>query len=259
MSYLFGDTGLAARRLELVARIYEEPTRDFLLAASATSPALALDLGCGPGWTTHLLARVLGCRRVVGLDSSESFIALARETETPKVTFRLHDVTVTPLPLKGPDLIFARLLVTHLREPGAVVTRWAAELPPGGRLLIEEPEWIRTGHAVIRKYLSLVEDALRSQSNDLYRGPLLDRLDFGPDVRKPYSQVRSWNVSSRDAATLFSMNLPNWKDDPFVRSRHSPDEIETLQAELETIARSDDPGPDNEWGLRQIAFERRAS
>jgi SAM-dependent methyltransferase len=257
MAYLFGDTDLAARRLELVARIYEAPTRDFLLAAGGAAPFIALDLGCGPGWTTHLLARVLRCGRVVGLDSSDAFIALARETETPEVTFVLHDVTVTPFPVSGPELVFARLLVTHLREPDAVVARWVAELPPGGRLLIEEPEWIRTGHPVIRKYLSLVEDALRSQSNDLYPGPLLDRLDLGPDVRKPHSDVHRWNVSSRDAATLFSMNLPNWKDHPFVRSRHSPDEIAELQTELETIAHADDPGPANEWGLRQIAFERR--
>ena len=70
MSYLFGDSELAAKRLEAVARVYRQPTREFLVDAVKTTPSLAVDLGCGLGLTTHLLSETLGSRCTVGLDNA---------------------------------------------------------------------------------------------------------------------------------------------------------------------------------------------
>lgn len=78
MSYLFGETDIAARRLKVLAEVYAVSTRAFLLGQVPTRPRAAVDLGCGPGYTTHLLADVLQAERTVGLDNSEPFIALAR-------------------------------------------------------------------------------------------------------------------------------------------------------------------------------------
>jgi trans-aconitate 2-methyltransferase len=47
--YTYGDSALAAERLGLVARMFEPTTRSFLEAVIGRSPALAVDLGCGPG------------------------------------------------------------------------------------------------------------------------------------------------------------------------------------------------------------------
>ena len=58
-SYLFGDTDVAAKRLRLVAEVYAESTRAFLHARGAARPDAAVDLGCGLGYTTHLIAEAL--------------------------------------------------------------------------------------------------------------------------------------------------------------------------------------------------------
>ena len=144
MSYLFGDTDLAARRLEVLARVFREPTRAFLRDAVSTAPAVAVDLGCGPGFTTRLLAETLACRQTVGLDSSQFFIDHASSITIPAVSFELHDVTALPLPVDPIDLLYSRFLLTHLPHPSELVTRWIGELRPGGLLLLEEPEWIET-------------------------------------------------------------------------------------------------------------------
>jgi hypothetical protein len=34
---------------------------------------LALDLGCGPGWSTHLIEVTLNPKRIVGLEASEAY------------------------------------------------------------------------------------------------------------------------------------------------------------------------------------------
>ena len=164
--YLFGDTDIAARRLQVLAEVFADSTRQFLLQAATGTRHLAVDLGCGPGFSTHLLASVVACDQVVGFDKSQYFITLARETTTATVSFHLHDVASAPLPVPPADLLFCRLLLTHLREPHSVIARWATQLRPGGLLLMEEVEWIDTGHPVFKPYLDIVEALLRHQSYD---------------------------------------------------------------------------------------------
>jgi trans-aconitate 2-methyltransferase len=58
--YLFGDGDTAAQRLKLLASVYQESTRAFLSRAAGSARfRLVLDLGCGPGFTTHLISDAL--------------------------------------------------------------------------------------------------------------------------------------------------------------------------------------------------------
>ena len=79
MVYTFGDNEEASRRLHRLAEVYEQETRDLLNAVqsefSGCRIGVALDLGCGPGWSTHLIEATLSPKRTVGLDSSEAFLA----------------------------------------------------------------------------------------------------------------------------------------------------------------------------------------
>jgi len=76
--YTFGDTPPAARRLDLLAALFEPPTASFLRRDALQQPGLAIDLGCGPGHTTRLVALTTGAVRTVGLDTSEAFLEAAR-------------------------------------------------------------------------------------------------------------------------------------------------------------------------------------
>src|SRR5207244_1657699 len=74
VSYAFGDSDLAAYRLQQLAVVFAPSTREFLLREGLPQCRQAVDLGSGPGCTTHLLAETLGCERVVGLDCSPRFV-----------------------------------------------------------------------------------------------------------------------------------------------------------------------------------------
>jgi trans-aconitate 2-methyltransferase len=67
------------------------PFVELLARVGATSPATVVDLGCGPGNLTALLARRWPDARVVGLDSSVEMVEQARAT-TPAVEFRVADL-----------------------------------------------------------------------------------------------------------------------------------------------------------------------
>jgi SAM-dependent methyltransferase len=68
---------LAARRLALVAEIFQSTTERFLRHSATAAPDLAVDLGCGPGHTTQLLNAIVRPRRTIAVDSSTAFIELA--------------------------------------------------------------------------------------------------------------------------------------------------------------------------------------
>jgi SAM-dependent methyltransferase len=103
--YAFGDSALAARRLVLLAEVFEPTSRAFLAHVGAhhsgPPPELAVDLGCGTGHTTRLLVSVLGPRRVLGLDQS----ALRRylELAAALLAARGHALEIGPRLHRLPD------------------------------------------------------------------------------------------------------------------------------------------------------------
>ena len=256
MQYLFGDTDIAARRLRFLADVYAESTKEFLVDAVADRPRLALDLGCGPGYTTHFLADVLGCEKAAGLDNSEQFISFARTTETDGVSFYLHDITSVPFPVGPSDFLYCRFLLTHLRDPHAVVLAWATQLQPGGLLLMEEVEWIRTENEVFTTYLNVVEAMLEDKSGRLYVGQTLNSLEDTDILKQRTSRVRHLPVTTHKAATMFSMNIQSWKHQPFIQKSYPSSMIDQLEEELKALAGKSGGGSEIEWGLRQLVFER---
>jgi trans-aconitate 2-methyltransferase len=157
--YALGDSALAARRLALLTEVFEPTSRAFLAHVGAqlagSPPQLAVDLGCGPGHTTRLLGSVLRPGRVLGLDRSASFVALAAGDAPPGVEFAVHDVTVVPFPCPPADLLSCRFLLGHLPDPAAALAAWATQLAPGGLLLVDEVEQIDTDQPALRRYLEL--------------------------------------------------------------------------------------------------------
>ena len=256
MQYLFGDTDIAAKRLKFLANVYAESTKEFVVDAVAGTPRLALDLGCGPGYTTHFLADVLRCEHTVGLDTSEHFISLAKKTESDGISFYLHDITSVPFPVEPGDCLYCRFLLTHLRDPHAVVLGWATQLRPKGLLLMEEVEWIHTDNEVFAVYLGIVEAMLENKSGKLYVGHTLDSIGETDTLKRRTNRIKHLPVPNHNAATMFSMNIQTWKQQPFIRKNYPSSMIEQLEQNLKALAEKSGAEIEIEWGLRQLVFER---
>jgi SAM-dependent methyltransferase len=256
MQYLFGQTDIAVQRLQVLAEVFAESSGAFLRHVTGDTRGLAVDLGCGPGFSTHLLAETLRCDHVVGLDNSEHFIALAGQTATEGVSFYLHDVTSVPFPAGPCDLIYCRFLLTHLKRPQDLLERWATQLRSEGLLLVEEVEWIETKHPVFKTYLEIVEALLEHQSNHLYVGRLLKSLpDTGRLKRRMSKPKRLW-VETDHAAAMFFLNMQTWKDHPFIQTNYSSGPMQELAKALDTLRQTPGNKSEIEWGVRQIVFER---
>jgi SAM-dependent methyltransferase len=100
--------------------------------------ASILDVACGSGGVSELLARFLSAR-VIGVDIDEHAIAAARGRNAPSCSFRVVDANEPlPFPDGSFDAVFSNDSVHHLRDRAAVMQEWARVLVPGGRVLYTE-------------------------------------------------------------------------------------------------------------------------
>ena len=102
---------------------------------------------------------------------------IARKAASRGLSFATRDVTRVPFPYGSADLIFYRFLLTHLVDPDQVVKRWTTQVNPGGGVMIEKTDAIRTTQVVFARHLKIVEAMLASQCIRLYPGPLLRALE----------------------------------------------------------------------------------
>lgn len=249
--YTYGDTELAARRLTLLSRTFESSTRSFLEAAGPSEPALAVDLGCGPGLTTRLLQEVTRAIRTAGLDASAAYVDRARADAPPHVEFHVHDATEVPFPVGTPDVIYARLLLAHLRDPASVIERWCSALSAGGVVLVDDLEAIETDDPACRAYLEEVAvPVVRSEGGHLLVGPAVHAMADPPSCTRLLDRVHAFTPPVADSARLFLMNLGVLEERGEVRSR--PDIAHGLR-ELVHGERAAEPVT---WRMRQVAWRR---
>jgi trans-aconitate 2-methyltransferase len=252
-TYAFRDSAAAAERVSVIARIFEESTRAFLAEVAGPPFSLALDLGCGPGHTTRIVADTLRATRTVGLDASPRFLALAA-ARAGEIEFLEHNVTVTPFPLGSADVAYCRFLLSHIAGPEDVLAGWATQLRRGGLLLLEEFEWIDSAEPVVERYYGVARELLAARGHVLEVGPVVAAArPAGLAVRS--SRVVVIAADPRLAALAYLQNLRVWRDDPAVQARGN--ELRALEAELEALAEGD-PAP-IAWGMRQIVYEREAA
>jgi trans-aconitate 2-methyltransferase len=253
--YAFGDSAPAARRLGLLADVFEPPSRAFLQRFAGAPPGLAVDLGCGTGHTTRLVASVLRARRTIGLDQSGSFVALAEAGAPPGVSFAVHDVTVTPFPCPLGDLVYGRFLLTHLPDPPAALAAWATQVAPGGLLLVEEVERIHTAQPALRRYLDITAALLAARGHTLEIGAALHRLPDPPGLARRHDRVARLAPPAARAAELFAQNLAVWRGDAVGAGIAAETELDRLAAALAEVAAGTAEGTIT-WELRQLAYQR---
>jgi SAM-dependent methyltransferase len=109
-------------------------------------PAEILDLGCGTGTLTLLMAE--RGHRVTGVDLSPNMVDHARRklTAAGLAGHVLVGDAADPPPLgHSVDVVLARHLLWTLPDPAAALRRWITLSRPGGRLVLIEGRWNTNG------------------------------------------------------------------------------------------------------------------
>jgi SAM-dependent methyltransferase len=259
--YTFGDNDRAAERLALLARVYEPTTRQLLREWRGRGPDLAgaaraIDLGCGPGYTTELVRDELGAGEAWGLDASSAFVERARQRGATRCTFVVHDVTRAPFPVVDADAAYSRHLLAHLSAPTAALTAWASAVRPGGRLLLEETAALDNPDAAFAEYYACVRALQRHYGQDTFVGRQLDALARDTPWTVERFVVARVPLDARPMATLHAMNLQTWSRDSFAASAFDSRRMAWLKEELEAVAAGDRQAPPVASELGQAVLVR---
>ncbi|HVC02212.1 MAG TPA: trans-aconitate 2-methyltransferase [Steroidobacteraceae bacterium] len=123
-------------------RLFEDernrPLRDLLAALPEIDARSAVDLGCGPGNSTELLATRLPQAVLLGIDASQDMIAAARR-RLPHTLFELRDIGAWND--AGPfDVILANASLHWLPDHERLLPALAGRLGAGGCLAVQMPD-----------------------------------------------------------------------------------------------------------------------
>jgi trans-aconitate 2-methyltransferase len=114
------------------------PVRDLLAAVPDIEARLAIDLGCGPGNSTEILAARFPKAAVRGIDSSPDMIATARR-RLPQVQFAIGGIEEWAD--AGPfDVILANAVLHWVPDHSTLLPALVARLATGGGLAIQMPD-----------------------------------------------------------------------------------------------------------------------
>ena len=165
-------------------------------------------------------------------------------------TFIEHDVSKTPFPVMA-DVMYARFLLSHLRDVEELVNRWLKELNEGGMVFIEELEDITTESEVFRKYLKINDGLIASQGASLYVGTILAGGSYTTEVL--CNECLTIPVANSQAASWFFPNTVTlWKEVQHVLDATSQEEREKISRELLRIKESNDTRRGITWKMRRL-------
>ena len=252
--YTFGTTATAASRLEEVAKYFNPLATDLIQRFACTPRHIAVDVGCGPGFTTDMLAAAANCQKTYGLDKSREFLEVATQ-RFAHCRFLEHDVTQVPLPFTA-DVMYARFVLCHLREPLKLVARWITQLNSGGLLFVDEIDAVDTDLEVFTKYLAMAKGIIATQGACLYVGKALGAAEYEADALVNESVISP--VTNCQAASWFlAITQTIWSENEYVLEHLSSKERVAIGSELDRLKTTGDFRSDITWKLRWLVLKKQ--
>lgn len=127
---------------DTMARLLQPITEALLSHVQLQDCRRALDVGCGGGSQSLMLARQLGeGATVLGVDISAPMLEVARSKTGEgadtgaELSFLQTDASTHPFPVDGFDLVFSRFGVMFFDDPVAAFANIRSALQAGGRLV----------------------------------------------------------------------------------------------------------------------------
>lgn len=198
--YVMGHSDEEMQRLRQQAELWHPATSRFLENVGITAGMHVLDVGCGAGDVTLLLAEMVGAGgQVMGVDSNPAVLDATRKraevVALTNVSFVQGDIA--QMQFAGDfDAIVGRFIVQHLSDPVAVLRRLARSLRPQGNIGFQEFDFTRVSYslppvALYDQAFSWIREALHRAGLDFQIGMRLHGifLDAGLPAPRMYSEA----------------------------------------------------------------------
>jgi ubiquinone/menaquinone biosynthesis C-methylase UbiE len=243
-SYVIRGGKEGKARLRILSGALWPTTLTLLNRAGLRTGMACLDVGCGGGDVTLEMARLVGpMGRATGIDMDSTKIQLAQheaeQAGLANLTFlardldQLHDEAAY-------DLVYARLLLTHLRDPFNALQRLVQATKPGGVVVVEDMDhsaiFSYPECSAIKRYVSLYDQVVRLKGADPAIGPKLPALFRRAGLQDiQFSHVQPAFIDG-EAKHIQRITLENTAPAVIAAELAHEAEIEALLLELDDFA-----------------------
>jgi len=128
----------SAKQYSMFEQQRTRPVRDLVAAIPDGDVRSAVDLGCGPGNSTEVLAERFPKALVTGMDSSDDMLVDARK-RLPTLNFELADIGAWN-PAQKFDVILANASLQWLPDHATLYPHLVNQLTEGGTLAVQTPD-----------------------------------------------------------------------------------------------------------------------
>ena len=117
------------------------PCRDLAARVEVALPQRIIDLGCGPGNSTAVLAERWPEAEIAGLDSSEEMLATARTSGTAALWVQGDIVRWAEQETERFDVVFSNAALQWVPDHASLFPRLLARVAPEGALAVQLPAY----------------------------------------------------------------------------------------------------------------------
>ena len=230
-------------RLKVLSRAMHEATSVALERVGLHAGMECLDVGCGSGDVSFEMARRVGrTGRVVAIDIDDVTLELARR-EAAASRGAVEFVRADATKLEGCaeyDLVYARFLLTHLREPALAVARFVRLLRPGGVLLVEDVDFggsfCHPKSASHDRYVELYIEASKNKSGDPFVGLRMPEFFGASGLTQVWTHVVQPTGIAGEIKLLPALTVQAIARALVAQKLATAEEVERLSAELTAMA-----------------------
>lgn len=237
--------GLEGReRLRLMSRVLAPGTEALLSRAHIPPDARCVDVACGGGDVTKILARhVAPGGSVIGIDRDADIVAIARAEAAAdgvaNVRFEAVDLQqwTPPEPV---DIVYARFILTHVSNPDAIAKRFFGWLRRGGRVIVEDIDYrgcfVFPDSEAFRRSCQLYCEVARRNGGDPEIGAKLPHILKGAGFEDISVSINQPVATDGDVKLIQHVTLLRTADAIVQASLATRAEIDALSADLYTIS-----------------------
>jgi ubiquinone/menaquinone biosynthesis C-methylase UbiE len=158
----------------IIARLFTPWAHDLIQRLAPPAGCTALDLACGPGTVSRVLAeRIGGQGRVVATDLSPAMLEIARSkpTDPDGAPIEWIEAPATPLPLPDStyDVITCQQGLQFFPDKVGALTEMRRVMRPGGRAGVAV--WTRVEDQLFGYLHNAIANVISGETADRYTGP----------------------------------------------------------------------------------------
>jgi trans-aconitate 2-methyltransferase len=170
------------------------PVRDLLAALPPIDAHSVIDLGCGPGNSTEVLAACYPQANISGIDSSSDMIEAARR-RLPQISFTVADLQAWKS--AGPfDVILANAVLQWVAHHELQLPSLVKRLAPGGALALQMPDNLdEPAHRLMREVAADGPWAAKLAESSAARAPLQSAAWYYELLQPLCSKVDLWRTT----------------------------------------------------------------